>query len=83
MVRTLLFHLGIPREVKLTEAAYRSALFEGTTFDVQVNSLLMNKDREMTRIQMYKRGLSDSCTKVTVHSDKVTCTPLMQYGKYI
>lgn len=74
---------GVPRSVKLTEAAFRSSLFEGTPFDVPVNNLVLNANRQMTRISMYKRGLSDACTKIHVHPDKVTCTPLQKYGKNI
>ena len=77
------FKLGIPRAIELNEAAFRSTLFEGTPFDVPVNSFFVNANREMTRIQCYKRGLSDSCTKVTVSSDKVSCSPLMKDGKFI
>lgn len=76
-------NLGIPRAIQLNEAAFRSTLFDGTPFDVPVNSFFVNANREMTRISMYKRGLSDSCTKVTVHADKVTCTPLMRDGRFI
>ena len=74
---------GVPESAKLTECAFRSALFEGSPHDVAINSFILNANRQMTRISMYKRGLSDACTKVTVHPDKVTCTPLQKYGKNI
>lgn len=75
--------IGVPREVELTEAAYKSALFSGTAIDVPVNRFHVNSDRKMTRIEQYKRGISDSCTKVFVENDKITCTPLKKFGKYI
>ena len=67
----------------MTEAAFRSALFEGSTYDVPVNSLILNADRQMSRISMYKRGLSDSLLKTRVQDDKVTCSPLEKDGKLV
>ena len=82
-IKSLIIFSGIPKAVVLTEAAFRSTLFEGTPYNVPVNSFMLNSDKRMARIQMYKRGLSDSCTKVIVSSDKVSCTPLMKDGKFI
>ena len=75
--------LGVPKSVDLTEQAFRECLFEGQTVDVPVNSLMLNSDRQMTRISMIKRGLSDCVTKVYIHDDKVTCTPLQRDGSFV
>ena len=74
---------GVPRSVKLTEQAFRECLFSGETVDVPVNSLMLNKDKDMVRIAMTKRGLSDACTKVFIAEDKVTCTPLKKDGSFV
>ena len=75
--------IGVPKAVILTEAAFRATLFEGTPFNCEVNSFILNDEKQMTRIKMYKRGLSDSCTKVTVHPDKITTSCLVKNDKYI
>ena len=80
---TIIIFSGIPKAVVLTEEAFRSTLFEGTPYNVPVNSFMLNSDNRMARIQCIKRGLSDSCTKVTVSADKISCTPLMKDGKFI
>ena len=74
---------GVPRSVELTEQGFRECLFGGQTVDVPVNSFMLNKDKEMVRISMIKRGLSDACTKVYIHDDKVTCTPLRKDGNFV
>ena len=75
--------LGVPRSVKLSEQAFRECLLEGKTTNVPMNSLVLNKDKEMVRTAIMKRGLSDGCTKIYVHDDKVTCTPLQKDGKLV
>ena len=76
-------NLGVPRAAKLTESAYRECLFEGQPFEVEVNSLMLNREKNMCRIKSVKRGLSDIVTKVVVNSDRVTCSPLQKNGKLV
>ena len=77
------FSEGVPRCVKLTENEYRQCLFEGTPHDVPFNALILNSDKEMSRISTTKRGLSDAITKIFVHDDKVSCSPLRKNNVYI
>ena len=81
--KIFIFVQGVPRSVKLTEKAFRAALFDGQPFNVPINSLMLNANKEMVRISTIKRGLSDACTKVFVSEDTVSCSPLSLNGKFI
>ena len=50
---------------------------------VEVRSLRLNTDRKMTRTTLRKFGLSDVHLKMSVLSDRVQCTPLMENGVII
>ena len=73
----------MPKSVKLTEEAFRQCLFEHQPLNVPVGTLTLNSEKQMARYQTLKRGLSDACTKIVVHEDKVTCSPLRKNGKLI
>ena len=48
---------------------------------VEINSLRLNKNKEMSRMKTLKNSLSDIFLKMRVHSDAVTCEPLVKDGK--
>jgi len=50
---------------------------------VEMNTLMCNRDRQMSRMKYEKVGLSDVSLKLFVHSDRISCTPFMENGKYI
>ena len=79
----LLFSIGVPRQVELTEKAYKECLFNSEIAMVPFNALMINSYKQMTRISAVKRGLADANVKTKVHSDRVTCTPLMKDGNFI
>lgn len=79
----MIFVLGVPKSVKLTENAFRQCLFDHQPLNISVGSLMLNSDKQMSRVEILKRGLSDACTKVVVLDDKVTCKPLQKNGKLI
>ena len=44
----------------------------------------MDRNRQMTRQHLDKKGLSDISVKVHVDGeDKISCSGLQQYGKYM
>ena len=50
---------------------------------VQINSLRLNRKKEMSRMSVTRSALSDIFLKMQVNSDKVTCTPLKQYNEFL
>ena len=51
---------------------------------VTLNSLRLNRNKEMTRMRMEKSSLSDIFVKLQVLADKITCVPLRdQSGKLL
>ena len=50
---------------------------------VQIDSLRLNRKKEMSRMSVTRSALSDIFLKMQVNSDKVTCTPLKQYNEFL
>ena len=50
---------------------------------VVINSLRLNRNKEMSRMKMQRSSLNDIFLKMQVQQDKVTCTPLMKNKKFL
>jgi len=74
---------GVPMSEPLKIDTFLNTLLGQTTHNVEVRNLRMNKDRQMTRQHLKKKGLSDISVKVHVLDDKITCFPLQQNGQYM
>jgi len=76
---------GIPKWQEVTMENFRETLYDDTRQNVvEVRSLRLNKDRQMTRTTLLKRGLSSIHVKLRVNEDRIDCSPL-QYpdGSYV
>ena len=74
---------GIPHRENLRSEAFLETLYGKGSHYVTMRSLKLNKKREMTRVTMEKRGLSDTYVKFRVANDGVTCLPLMKNNEYL
>ena len=77
---------GVPTRNKFKMKLFQSVLLDETTprQKVTINSLRLNRNKEMTRMQMEKSSLSDVFVKLQVLADKITCVPLTdQTGKFL
>ena len=76
---------GIPHRCELSIEEFKQVLYGNETFEhrVDVRSLRLNREKEMTRTLLRKRGLTDIHLKMAVASDKVVCEPLKKRGKFI
>ena len=62
---------------------FRNVLLD-STFPVQkveINSLRLTKNKDMSRTKTVKNSLSDIFLKMRVSSDAITCEPLTKDGK--
>ena len=50
---------------------------------VTINSLRLNRNKEMSRMKMQRSSLNDVFLKMQVQSDKITCKPLMLNKKFL
>ena len=50
---------------------------------VTINSLRLNRNKEMSSMKYQRSSLGDIFLKMQVQSDKVTCTPLMKNKKFL
>ena len=50
---------------------------------VQINSLRLNRKKEMSRMQCQRAALSDVFLKMQVQSDRISCTPLVKNGQFL
>ena len=50
---------------------------------VDMTSLRLNRNKEMSRMSMKRSNLSDIFLKMQVQDDKVTCTPLRKNNEYL
>ena len=77
---------GVPTRNKFKMKLFQSVLLDNTTprQRVTINSLRLNRNKEMTRMRMEKSSLSDIFVKLQVLADKITCAPLRdQSGKIL
>ena len=50
---------------------------------VMINSLRLNRNKEMSRMKCQRSSLSDIFVKMQVQTDKISCTPLKQNSMYL
>ena len=76
---------GIPHVNKFEMDTWLSVLLDESfpQQSVQINSLRLNRNKEMSRMCCNRSALSDLFLKMQVQADKVTCTPLMQNNEYL
>ena len=74
---------GVPHSANLELDMYLRRLYMGESFYVELESLRLNKHKEMARIVTSKNCLSDLFVKFHVAHDKVTCSPLKLNGEYL
>ena len=74
---------GVPHSANLELDMYLRRLYMGEAFYVELQSLRLNKKKEMARINTTKSCLTDLFVKFHVAHDKVTCSPLKLNGKYL
>ena len=67
---------GIPNTAKLELEDFRDKLHNESEHNVRVNSLRLNKDKQMVRTTLTKRGLSSVMVKMRINSDSINCYPL-------
>ena len=73
----------MPESEILTTQTYLDVLLDQAKHKVQIRNLRMDRNRQMARQHMDKKGLSDISVKVHVDYDKITCSALKQNGKYM
>ena len=74
---------GVPHSANLQLDMFVNRLYTGKSFYVELESLRLNKKKEMARIQTRKKCLNDLFVKFHVAHDKVTCSPLKLNGEYL
>lgn len=74
---------GVPKSCNLTLATYLECLYGLESHKIEMQTLRLNREKQMSRIKMRKRGLSDIAVKFFVDDDKITCRPLKKNKKYV
>ena len=76
---------GIPYSTKLELDEFKETLYgDGKNkHTIEVRSLRLDRDKNMTRTTMRKYGLTDIHVKMAVQSDRVTCLPLKENETYL
>ena len=75
---------GVPKWHPLTLSDFFETLYNNkTNHAVEVRSLRLNKEKQMTRTTTIKSGLTSIHVKLGVKSDKVTCEPLKIGGRIV
>ena len=74
---------GVPHSVNLELDMYLRRLYMRETFNIEMESLRLNKKKEMARVVTSKSCLNDLFVKFHVAHDKVTCSPLKLNGEYL
>ena len=76
---------GIPHSNNFSIETWLSVLMDQNfpQQSVTINSLRLNRFKEMSRMKYERLSLSDVFLKMQVQSDKVTCTPLMKNKKLL
>ena len=75
---------GIPKYVKLVLDDFYETLYgDSKQKRVEVHSLRLNQDKEMTRTTTRRVGLTAVHVKLGVGPDKVSCSPLLLNDQYI
>ena len=75
---------GIPKYVQLALSDFYETLYGDTEQKrVEVHSLRLNRDKEMTRTTTRRVGLTAVHVKLGVGPDKISCSPLQENGEYV
>ena len=76
---------GIPNWFPLDLEVFHDVLYseKHNNHHVEVRSLRLNKEKQMTRTTTIKSGLTGIHVKLSVQNDKVTCRPLEVNGKTV
>ena len=76
---------GIPKSYPLTLKEFYDKLYSTSenNHSVEVRSLRLNKNKQMTRTTTTKRGLTAIHVKLGVSDDRVTCKPLQFKNKIV
>ena len=77
------YNSGVPSDIQLSLETFKRALFNKEAPKVEVNSLLLNRQKEMTRVKFQKIGLTDVSLKYFIHEDLISGTPFKKDGKYL
>ena len=80
----LFLRKGIPAWVDLKMNDYKSVLYgeQWTNKTIEVRSLRLNKDKEMSRTTVFRRGLTAINIKLAVQEDGISCLPLKNKDNY-
>ena len=75
---------GLPHCTDLKMSLFKDVLF-GSNSDhkMEINSLRLNRNKQMTRMTTTKKGLSDIFVKMRVADDKISCSPLTKNGNFL
>jgi hypothetical protein len=76
---------GVPHNNNFATQMFIDVLLDETTpkQTVDIHSLRLNREKEISRISMTKTSLSDVFVKMRVEDDKITCRPLTRDGVLI
>ena len=76
---------GIPHSIKVSMDNFRDILYQehAERDTISIDSLQLNRDKQMCRTNMTKQGLSDIFVKLAVASDKITCSPIKLNDQFI
>ena len=76
---------GVPHSNQFDMSTWLSVLLDESfpQQNVTINSLRVNRNKEMSRMSMNRAAMSDVFLKMQVQPDKITCTPLMQNNVYL
>ena len=76
---------GIPKWFDLKKQDFEDTLYEEKSIEhsVEVRSLRLNKQKQMTRTTTVKTGLSGIHVKLSVLPDKISCQPLQVNGEFV
>ena len=74
---------GIPHTEALLLEDYLKMLYTNDSHYVTLRSLRLNRNREMARTTLQKRGLSNIFFKFPLGDDGITCTPLTRNNEYL
>ena len=76
---------GIPKWFDLKKKDFEETIYNENPIDhcVEVRSLRLNKQKQMTRTTTIKTGLSGIHVKLRVKPDKITCEPLKINGEFV
>ena len=75
--------LGLPHHLQLELDQFKGALYGQQTHNVTIHGLRLNADKQMFKVKLKKKGLTQLFKKFSVADDGVTCSPLMINNQFI